>query len=293
MRPTFPRRILAIGFVALIAGQAAEPSLTLSWEEQPQRDPRRTSTWLTIHGNHLPAPVVIHYLEAYVSANSTDRNWGESVIGHQTELISIRDDRKQIALRDTLADGVVLNHTITAGSDEVDFRIEAHNPTKRASAAHWAQPCVRVGDFCGYGEKVTKDDYAYIANSFIFLDGKLARMPTQPWATEAIYTPGQVWCPPHVPRTDVNPRPLSSLVPSNGLIGCFSGDGKMIWATVWEPYQELFQGVIRCLHADFRLGGLKSGERKNIRGKIYLVRNDVPALLKRYAKDFPEQVAGR
>src|SRR5438093_499137 len=57
---------------------------------------------------------------------------------------------------------------------------------------------------------------------FILLDGKMERLPTAPWATEARYTPGQVWCPRHVPRTDVNPRPLSTLVPSNGLIGCFS-----------------------------------------------------------------------
>ena len=86
----------------------------------------------------------------------------------------------------------------------------------------------------------------------------------------------------------MNPRPLSSLKLSNGLIGCFSGDEKMIFATAWDPYQELFQGVARCVHADFRLGGLNAGERKEIRGKIYLVANDVPALVQRYEKDFPE-----
>ena len=30
-----------------------------------------------------------------------------------------------------------------------------------------------------------------------------------------------------------------------------------------------------------------------IRGKIYIVTNDIPALLQRYAKDFPEHRAGR
>ena len=62
----------------------------------------------------------------------------------------------------------------------------------------------------------------------------------------------------------------------------------MILATAWEPYQELFQGVIVCLHSDFRIGGLEPGESKRIRGKIYLVDADVPALLTRYRKDFPE-----
>ena len=59
-------------------------------------------------------------------------------------------------------------------------------------------------------------------------------------------------------------------------------------ATAWEPYQELFQGVIVCLHSDFRIGGLKPGETKTIRGKIYLMPADFPALLARYRRDFPE-----
>src|SRR5207247_7235398 len=80
-------------------------------------------------------------------------------------------------------------------------------------------------------------------------------------------------------------------VPDNGLIGCFSADEKMIFAVAFEPYQELFQGVAACLHSDFRIGGLKPGETKNIRGKIYFVPADVNALLKRYQADFPEQAA--
>ena len=33
----------------------------------------------------------------------------------------------------------------------------------------------------------------------------------------------------------------------------------------------------------------KPGETKHIKGKIYLTPNDVPALLARYAEDFPKQ----
>ncbi|MCB1124726.1 MAG: hypothetical protein KJT03_24445, partial [Verrucomicrobiae bacterium] len=154
--------------------------------------------------------------------------------------------------------------------------------------AHWAQPCVRVGEFTGTGPDKTDDKYAYLEKSFVFLDGGLARMPTRDWATEAKYIPGQVWAAPGVPRADVNPRPLHPDVPDNGLIGCFSEDESMIFATAFEPYQELFQGVIRCLHSDFRLGGLEPGQTLNIRGKFYFVKNDVPALLDRYYRDFPE-----
>jgi hypothetical protein len=65
----------------------------------------------------------------------------------------------------------------------------------------------------------------------------------------------------------------------------------MILATAFEPYQELFQGVAICLHSDFRIGGLKPGESKQIRGKIYILNNDVEELSRRYRKDFPEHNA--
>jgi len=249
----------------------------------------RENNWLLINGPAIPGGSIrINYLEAYCRANSTDADWVKhTVIHHTSEVLSMSADRKVLRLRDQLADGVVVEHTITAGADEVDFALTANNPTARTSEAHWAQPCVRLGDFTGFGSSQTKDDYAYVPKCFIFLDGKLERMPTRAWATQARYIPGQVWCPKSVPRADVNPRPLSPLVPSNGLIGCFSGDEKLIWATAWEPYQELFQGVGRCLHSDFRLGGLDPGQTKKIRGKIYIVPNNVPGLLKRYEKDFP------
>ena len=68
-----------------------------------------------------------------------------------------------------------------------------------------------------------------------------------------------------------------------------SADSKWLFATAWEPYQELFQGVIRCIHSDFRIGGLEPGETKTIRGKFYLLKNDPAELLRRYENDFPLQ----
>ena len=253
--------------------------------------PRLTCTWhnnkLLIHGTHLPGGhVEIHYLEAYCRHGSTDRDWHETVIGHTTHSISANKDSTCIELECMLKDGVLVSHLITCAGDEVDFRLTVHNPTNRRSDAHWAQPCIRVGPFTGFAGN--QDKYAYIKKCFVFLDGKLSTLPTKNWATKARYVPGQVWCPAHVPRDDVNPRPLSKDVPSNGLMGCFSADDRLILATAWEPYQELFQGVIMCIHSDFRIGGLEPGETKKIRGKIYIVPNDTKALLKRYRKDFPE-----
>jgi hypothetical protein len=258
------------------------PALTLSWQHNI----------LTIAGERLPGKEMkILYLEAYCRPNSQTTDWvTHTVIGHQTKLISISADHTQLKLQCTLNDGVVVDHLITARPDEVDFRLLAHNPTAKDSEAHWAQSCVRVGEFTGLGDPNKQETYAYLKKSFVFIDDHLSLMPTKDWATEARYTPGQEWAAPGVPRADVNPRPLNPHIPSNGLIGCYSADEKMIFATAWEPYQELFQGIVTCLHSDFRIGGLKPGERKPIRGKIYFVPNDVRALLERYAKDFPEQV---
>ncbi len=275
--------LLPLLALAALAHSADKPTLSLA----------RPGHWLDIIGAHFPGGTIrVNYLEAYCRPGSTDADWGRhTVIGHRSEILSQGADGRTLKLRDTLSDGVIVEHTVTASDDEVDFRLTAHNPTDKASEAHWAQPCVRLGEFTGFtsterGPNGAPEDY--LPKCFIFLGEKLTRMPMTEWATQARYTPGQVWCPAHVPRTDVNPRPLSKLVPGSGLIGCFSADDKWIWATAWEPYQELFQGVARCLHSDFRIGGLAPGERKQIRGKMYVVPNDVPALVKRYRRDFPE-----
>jgi hypothetical protein len=286
MRPLLKGLLLAFAGLAAIAlatireGRGASgsaPPLSLAW----------ANNLLTIRGPDLPGgELEVNYLEAFCRPGSTDRDWRETVIPHRTELVEAAADGQRLRLRSRLTDGVVVEHEIRAGADDVEFRLVATNPTAEASQAHWAQPCVRVDRFTGVKRAQASEEY--LPRCFIFLDGKLARMPTRTWAKQGRYTPGQVWCPRQVNRNDVNPRPLNPDVPSNGLIGCFSAGNTHIFATAWEPYQELFQGVVVCLHSDFRIGGLRPGESKRIRGKIYLVHADVPALLGRYARDFPE-----
>ncbi|MEK7674234.1 MAG: hypothetical protein AAB676_00180 [Verrucomicrobiota bacterium] len=91
---------------------------------------------------------------------------------------------------------------------------------------------------------------------------------------------------------DVNPRPISPDRPVNGLMGCFSGDSKYLLAMAWDRTQELFQGVIVCLHNDPHVGGLKAGETKKLRGKVYFLKNDPANLLERYHRDFPSRQGG-
>lgn len=263
--------VMAVGSFGGSEAAPAGERLKLSWLDN----------LLKIQGPNVPGGhVEVWYFEAYCRPGSSDRDWRETVIGHTTRLRFRADDGSRIKLSCKLNDGVVVTHDITAGTDEVDFALTAENPTDRPSEVHWAQPCMRVDRFTG----ATQD--SYLAQSFVFIDGALCRLPTRPWATGAKYTPGQVWVPAGVHRGDVNPRPISELVPSHHLIGCFSHDGSKILATAWEPCQELFQGVIVCLHADVRIGGLDPGESKRARGKIYIVDADVPSLLQRYEDDF-------
>jgi hypothetical protein len=51
--------------------------------------------------------------------------------------------------------------------------------------------------------------------------------------------------------------------------------------------------VALCIHSDFRIGGLEPGEKKQVRGKLYILPNDPAALLERYQKDFPEHCRGK
>lgn len=281
-----PHCILAGAFAACVLDAAADgPPLQIA----------RLANDLIIVGEGvpIPGPIKINYIEAYCRAGSTNQDWRtRTKVTHTSEVLSATP--KAIRIRDTLADGVVLDHTITAGEGEIDFRVVAHNPTDKPSLVHWAQPCMRVDVFSGRGRQDMRALVpAYLWQSFLFIDGELTMMPTRPWAEEGLNVPGQVWVPAHVSRDDVNPRPLSPLVPSNGLTGCYSADGKWILATAWEPYQEVFQGVLACLHSDFRVGGLAPGETKHIRGKVYVVPADSDALVTRFEGDFPEQATGK
>ena len=266
--------ILLLLFVILQSCNST-PELSINWDEN----------MLLIRGEHLPGgSVEVWYLEAFCRAGSHDRDWNETLIGHQTKLVSASSDGKIIVLESLLDDGVVAKHTITVDNDEIIFNVTITNPTERRSEVHWAQPCIRVDNFTGLGQE------DYVNKSFLFINNKLTMISEMPeWNTEARYTPGQVWRPANVSPDDVNPRPLNSIIPDNGLIGCFSSNDKLLLATAWEPWQELFQGIIVCLHSDFRIGGLNPQETKNIKGKIYIMKNDIDQLVKRYENDFANQ----
>ena len=262
--------ILAL-FAALHTFAAEEP-LTLKWEKN----------MLRISGPHIPGDYVeIWYLEAFCRSHSTHQQWDKTTIPHKTELVSATPTK--VKLRTTVEPTVVLDHEITSGPDSIDFKVTATNSGSAFVDVQWFQPCMRVDRFTG---KKQKD---YIENGFIFTAEGLRKLTDLPREEEAIYKGGQVYVPKGVPLEDVNPRPISKVQPANGLIGCFSQDNNKLLAMAWDDTQELFQGVIVCLHNDPRIGGLKTGESRSLHGKVYILPNDPGLLLRRYNSDFPQK----
>ncbi len=256
------------------ATRQSESRLHLEW----------TNNILSVSGASLPGGTLkIWYLEAFCRSGSTDRNWNRSTIPHQTTLLSRDLDAGTIHLRTAVEPSVEVRHVIQADTDEVTFELTMENRGDRFVDVDWFQSCLRVDRFTG----LQQDNY--IQKCFIFTESGLIRLDQTRRTDEARYRGGQVYVPAGIDLNNVNPRPISPEKPINGLIGCFSADETRLLATAWDQTQELFQGVIVCIHNDPRVGGLNPGETKRLRGKLYLLANDPDELLRRYRRDFGDQ----
>ena len=150
----------------LLPGQRAQSdvgrSLTLAWQNET----------LSIRGPHLPGgELTVWYMEASCRPGSTRLDWTETVIPHRTRLVEAGADHRLIRLRSELNDGVVVDHEIRAGDDEVDFRVMTTNPGPSESLAHWAQSYVWVDRFTGTRSEPGSE--AHLPRCFIFVDSKL------------------------------------------------------------------------------------------------------------------------
>jgi hypothetical protein len=262
--------------LVVVLTPTADAGFALAWEKN----------WLTLSAPGLPGGTVrIHYLEAYLRSGSTNRDWLKSTIPHRTTVVSATHKRIELLCR--VEPAVEVTHVIEAGADEVTFRLTAVNRGAEFADVQWAQPCIRVDRFTG----MKQEDY--FQRCFVWTENGPTLLHRTKRTDKARYVPGQVYVPKDVPLADVNPRPISPERPVNNLIGCYSADGKTVLATAFDHTQELFQGVGVCIHADFRLGGLKPGETKKLLGKIYWTAADLDKLKARYEKDFPSAASVR
>jgi len=271
MTPRLIQYLLLLTLLGSLNKSHATNDLTISW----------TNNMLSIASPEIPGgPIKIWYLEAFCKTGSTDREWNKTTIPHKTELIKASRNGKRIRLQTIVEPNVIIDHDIRAGKDEVDFKLNLVNKSNADVDVDWFQPCIRVGGFTGRKQE------DYVDRCFIYTGRGLTTLDKTKRTEEARYRGGQVYVPPAINLKDVNPRPISPDKPVNGLMGCFSADNKYLMATAWDQTQELFQGVIICIHNDPRVGGLKAGEKKKLRGKVYIMKNDPNALLERYEKDF-------
>jgi hypothetical protein len=257
----------------LCAQLVARAQLAISW----------TNNLLTITGPELPGNKLdVWYLEAFCHRGSTKRDWRETTLPHKTELLSA--DGKVLKFRTRVQPDVEMLHEVKAGADEVSFDFQFANHGTNFVDIDWFQPaCIRVERFTG------RQQSNYTERAFIFTSKGLTRLAETRRTEEALYRGGQVYVPAGINLADVNPRPICRDQPVNGLIGCFSADDRWILATASDQTHELFEGVYVCLHSDPHVGGLAPGAKKTFHSKIYFVKNDPAALLKRYQRDFARQ----
>jgi hypothetical protein len=254
----------------LLVASTAFP-LEISW----------TNNLLSVTGPTLPGGKLdIWYLEAFCRSGAHQRDWRQTVLPHKTTLVT-NDANRVLRFRTTVQPKIEVDHAVTAGADELDIRFILTNRGREDVDVQWFQPaCIRVDRFTGAGRS------NYTAKSFIFTTRGLTLLDHTRRTGDALYRGGQVYIMPGVSTNDANPRPISLDRPVNGLIGCFSADGRWLLATASDQTHGLFEGVYVCLHSDPRLSGLKAGETKRLHAKVYVLPNDAPALLRRYKSDF-------
>ena len=272
MRFPFFVRTTACLFLALLPfSLVARENLAVGW----------TNNMLTISSPDMPGgAIAINYLEAFCRSGSTQQKWEKTIIPHRTELLELVKPGRHLRLRSRVEGGVEVTHDIHSHGDYVELNLVATNSSDQAVDVQWFQPCMRVDRFTGLKQE------NYFSKCFIVTAQGISWLDHLPRNEEAIYHGGQVYVPAGVNTNDVNPRPLSATRPVNGLIGAVSFDGRYVLGNAWDSTQELFPGVIVCVHNDPRIGGLQPHQTKKLRGRIYLMQSTPEKLVKRYERDF-------
>ena len=242
-----------------------------------------TNNLLTLRHPKLPGgPVSVFYLEAFLRTGANQRDWRQSVLPHQTRLVASDRKGRWLKFRTEVQPHVEVWHEVRARRDEVEFDFTFHNRDTQPVDLQWFQPaCIRVAGFTG------RDQQSFIDRSFIYTAEGRTWLRDTDRTIDALYRGGQVFPMPGIEAIEANPRPLARKRPVNGLVGCVSADDQWILATASDRTHELFEGVYVCLHSDPHLGGLKAGERRKVRAKVYFVPNQPARLLARYRHDFP------
>ena len=168
-------------------------NLGLSWREEDVGEPGKP--WLvgrlSIQNSRFPGgELEVTYPEAYCRSGSTNQSWKETVIQQKTRIVRYDEASHELHLVSEVGADVIVEHTIRAREDEIDFQLRFVNHGNDTVDLEWAQTaCLRVGKFTGLGQS------DYFNKCFIFTEDGLTMMNSTHRETKGYYTPGQVYPP--------------------------------------------------------------------------------------------------
>ena len=170
--------------------------------------------------------------------------------------------------------------------DGVELVLEIENTTER----NWPKlasivPCLTPGL-----ERNRTENFDTLDTYFLGADGLQLTIDNKSWRSmhfnhelrEEIFAQGKYGEFPWSFRW-----PTSFRDAERGLMLRESKDDKWVVGVAWERFLSI-QGhnPYHCLHVSIQVGPLKIGEKRQIRGKVYMMRGDRNDLVKRYYADF-------
>ncbi len=174
---------------------------------------------------------------------------------------------------------------MSAGVDSADLRLTVTNK----SDDEWPElaaiiPCFNPGPLENRNPLFSKGDTWFYGSTGleplerrdIHFNEKFRKKVDEQADEDGRYVWSSKW-----PKSEVDANPKS------GLIVRQSTDGQWVTGIAWEDFLSC-QGnnPWLCMHQSVRVGHLKPGQTKTIRGKIYLFRGSKEELLRRFRNDF-------
>ena len=185
-----------------------------------------------------------------------------------------------------------LHLTMLAGEDSVDLKLTVTNESDHDwPALASVIPCFNPGPIGNRNEQFTK------SNTWFFAENKLVKLKHREIHFNAAWRAAidkaadkngnYVWSS-KWPKSPVNANSKA------GLLVRESADGEWACGIAWEDFLSC-QGnnPWLCMHQSVRVGPLKRGESKTIRGKIYLLKGKKEDVLERYRKDFDVRLGAK
>lgn len=230
---------------------------------------------------------------------------GKRRLGHwrayasQFRKVTISEDGKKAIVKIQNAKDPAIDmlwtFTATAGGAEIELKV------KNVSSYDWPEmasfhPCFHPGVFStnhekliaeGKTEQKVKPNRQFVNRNTWFLtekgltklDGGLQHSST---ALEKQHETAR--------KEKKQKKPIVKPSATDGFLVRVSNDGKWVTGVAWNDFRALSaHHPYRCMHNYIRVGPLKQGETKTLKGRLYLFEGTKEDCLQRYRKEFKQQ----